>query len=225
VPPRLGLWGATCLANGKSYVMAVTLFWISARRVANHSQTMQPCQVAGGTARQIGAFCCFAKKSTEARRRRHRISSRMSGNTNDLRQSWLKPVPKIHIRQGTGSLAGAFAFCVAPAGTENPLWLLLLEGVARPGSALTHRLWRQRPQKPPGHLWRVSRNMRFMFCCPATGCVAQGVVPSDKPGERPRYRLVRCTACRGVHFVDPTTGEVIVTTTKDRGSEPRRDGQ
>jgi hypothetical protein len=36
-------------------------------------------QVAGGTARQIGAFCCFAKKSTEARRRRHRISSRMSG--------------------------------------------------------------------------------------------------------------------------------------------------
>jgi hypothetical protein len=74
--------------------MAVTLFWISARRVANHSQTMQPCQVAGGTARQIGAFCCFAKKSTEARRRRHRISSRMSGNTNDLRQSWLKPFQK-----------------------------------------------------------------------------------------------------------------------------------
>src|SRR6516164_226936 len=125
VPPRLGLWNATYLANGKSYVMAVTLFWISATRVANHSQTMQPCQVAGGTARQIGAFCCFEKKSTEARRRRHRISSRMSGNTNDLRQSWLKPVPKIPIRQGTGSLAGAFAFCVAPAGTENPLWLLL----------------------------------------------------------------------------------------------------
>ena len=67
-----------------------------------------------------------------------------------------------------------------------------------------------------GHLWRVSRNMRFMFRCPATGYVAQGVVPSDKPGERPRYRLVRCTACKGVHFVDPTTGEVIVTTTTDR---------
>jgi hypothetical protein len=88
----------------------------------------------------------------------------MSGNTSDLRKSWLKPVPKIPLRQGTGSLAGAFAFCVAPAGTENPLWLLLLEGVARPGSALTDRLWRQRPQKPPGlPLARVTKHAVYVL--------------------------------------------------------------
>jgi hypothetical protein len=94
---------------------------------------------------------------------------------------------------------------------------LLLEGAARPRvSSDAQALASASSKEPPGHLWRVSRNMRFMFRCPATGYVAQGVVPSDKPGERPRYRLVRCTACKGVHFVDPTTGEVIVTTTKDR---------
>jgi hypothetical protein len=54
--------------------------------------------------------------------------------------------------------------------------------------------------------------LRFMFRCPATGYVAQGVVPKNKAGERPRYRLVRCTACRGIHFVDPTTGEAIAAT-------------
>ena len=54
--------------------------------------------------------------------------------------------------------------------------------------------------------------LRFMFRCPATGYVAQGVGSDEKPGVRPRYRLVRCTACRGVHFVDPTTGEAIEAT-------------
>jgi hypothetical protein len=60
--------------------------------------------------------------------------------------------------------------------------------------------------------FRARPMLRFMFCCPATGYVAQGVVPSGKARERPRYRLVRCTACRGIHFVDPTTGEAIAAT-------------
>jgi hypothetical protein len=54
--------------------------------------------------------------------------------------------------------------------------------------------------------------LRFMFRCPTTGYVGKGVVPNNKQGERPRYRLVRCMACRGIHFVDPATGEAIAAT-------------
>jgi hypothetical protein len=55
--------------------------------------------------------------------------------------------------------------------------------------------------------------LRFMSRCPTTGFVAKGAVPSDKEGKAPRYRLIRYTVCRGIHFVDPTTGEVIAATT------------
>jgi hypothetical protein len=66
--------------------------------------------------------------------------------------------------------------------------------------------------------------LRFMFRCPKTAYIAQGVVPSKKTGDKPRYRLVRCAACRGTHFVDPATGEAIAATKNpDDDDETRSD--
>jgi hypothetical protein len=65
--------------------------------------------------------------------------------------------------------------------------------------------------------------LSFVFRCPVTGYVAKAVVPNDKAaeGERPRYRLVRCMACRGIHFVDPATGDAIAAT-RNPDDEPQR---
>jgi len=49
-----------------------------------------------------------------------------------------------------------------------------------------------------------------MFHCPTTGYAVQGLANDLKPGQQPHtYEPVRCVACRGSHFVDPTSGDVM----------------
>jgi hypothetical protein len=39
---------------------------------------------------------------------------------------------------------------------------------------------------------------RFMFRCPVTGYIVQGVADDPKPGDSPHiYQSVQCTACEG----------------------------
>ena len=48
----------------------------------------------------------------------------------------------------------------------------------------------------------------FMFRCPRTGHVVKGRADDPRLGEPAHtYHPVQCSACRGSHLVDPTTGE------------------
>jgi hypothetical protein len=49
---------------------------------------------------------------------------------------------------------------------------------------------------------------RFMFRCPVTGYIVQGIADDPKPGDH-TYQPVQCIACEGMHLVDPSTGEVL----------------
>jgi hypothetical protein len=60
---------------------------------------------------------------------------------------------------------------------------------------------------------------RFMFRCPVTGYIVQGVADDPKPGDSPHiYQSVQCTACEGMHLVDPSTGEVLTGARKKPSS-------
>jgi hypothetical protein len=65
-----------------------------------------------------------------------------------------------------------------------------------------------RPFHAVGVIFAV-RVTAFLYRCPTTGQNVQGFV-LDRPSE-PRddvYESVVCTACRGVHLVNPATGHV-----------------
>jgi len=48
----------------------------------------------------------------------------------------------------------------------------------------------------------------FMFRCPRTGLVVKGQADDARLGEPAHtYHPVQCSACKGSHLVDPTTGE------------------
>ena len=47
----------------------------------------------------------------------------------------------------------------------------------------------------------------FVYCCPATGLKVQGHVAELLDGET--YEPVTCTACGGIHLVNPKTGKVL----------------
>ena len=48
----------------------------------------------------------------------------------------------------------------------------------------------------------------FMFRCPRTGHVVKGQADDPRLAEPAHtYHPVQCSACRGSHLVDPTTGE------------------
>jgi hypothetical protein len=46
----------------------------------------------------------------------------------------------------------------------------------------------------------------FLYRCPTTGYNVQGFVPDRPALGNDVYEGVTCTACRGVHLVNPTTG-------------------
>jgi hypothetical protein len=60
----------------------------------------------------------------------------------------------------------------------------------------------------------------FLYRCPTTGHNVQGFVP-DRPAEPQDdvYEAVTCTACRGIHLVNPATGHVA-----GAGQKPGRSG-
>jgi len=51
----------------------------------------------------------------------------------------------------------------------------------------------------------------FLFRCPNTGLRVQATDNGEEPVSRegPRYLAVECLACRGFHFVDPASGELM----------------
>lgn len=51
----------------------------------------------------------------------------------------------------------------------------------------------------------------FIFRCPNTGYMVQGVTSEDASEEGDRYVAITCDLCRRVHLVNPTTGEILGT--------------
>ena len=50
----------------------------------------------------------------------------------------------------------------------------------------------------------------FLFRCPNTGLRVQGWAADDgSEDDRVTYEGVTCLACRGLHMVNPKTGEVL----------------
>jgi hypothetical protein len=50
----------------------------------------------------------------------------------------------------------------------------------------------------------------FIFRCPTTGWNVQGWLADDvSADDREIYEPVRCNACDGMHFINPTTRRVL----------------
>ena len=50
----------------------------------------------------------------------------------------------------------------------------------------------------------------FVYRCPNTGLNVQGRIESDPiDRETDSYEAVTCTACTGVHLVNPKTGKLV----------------
>ena len=49
----------------------------------------------------------------------------------------------------------------------------------------------------------------ILFRCPTIGLIANGQADDPRPGEASHTcQPVHCTACKGSHLVDPTTGDI-----------------
>ncbi len=50
----------------------------------------------------------------------------------------------------------------------------------------------------------------FIYPCPVTGYQVQGLAPKYLPeANTDAYESAACTACGGVHLIDPKTGKVL----------------
>jgi hypothetical protein len=49
----------------------------------------------------------------------------------------------------------------------------------------------------------------FLFLCPNTGLQVQGWTESEDTENDGIYVMVTCAACRGAHWVNPKTGNII----------------
>jgi hypothetical protein len=50
----------------------------------------------------------------------------------------------------------------------------------------------------------------FLYRCPNTGYRVQGFVAEEDRSDDPEdYQTVTCLACKQVHLVNPTTGQVL----------------
>ena len=49
----------------------------------------------------------------------------------------------------------------------------------------------------------------FVYRCPTTGRFVQGFSAEDVSEDAHTFELVRCTACKGFHPVNPATGKVL----------------
>ena len=49
----------------------------------------------------------------------------------------------------------------------------------------------------------------FMYRCPNTGNLVQGLVVDEMSGDASTYEAVNCLMCLQVHYVNPTTGKVL----------------
>jgi hypothetical protein len=73
--------------------------------------------------------------------------------------------------------------------------------------------------KPPQH---ETFMRHFTFRCPRTGHPVRGQADEPRPGERPHtYHPVQCSACKGSHLVDPTTGKTWRDPTESLRHEAR----
>ena len=61
----------------------------------------------------------------------------------------------------------------------------------------------------------------FVYRCPNTTLKVQGFSVDEVPdgGAGAYYMTVTCTACRGLHLVNPKTGSVFGRVTTQAGSE------
>lgn len=60
----------------------------------------------------------------------------------------------------------------------------------------------------------------IIFSCPATGDRVQGLLPSERSDSDGPHPMT-CTACEGIHLVNPQTGSVITPTTANFAAWPR----
>jgi hypothetical protein len=56
----------------------------------------------------------------------------------------------------------------------------------------------------------------FIYRCPNTGYLIQGVTAEDFSEDGERYLPVTCDLCRRVHLVKPATGEILGSTSDQR---------
>jgi hypothetical protein len=50
----------------------------------------------------------------------------------------------------------------------------------------------------------------FLYRCPRTGLKVQGWYPEELSAkESHTYETLECTACSGIHLVDPLSGKVL----------------
>ena len=55
------------------------------------------------------------------------------------------------------------------------------------------------------------------FICPETTLEVQAWFADHPDYSRPVYQPIECIACDGVHFIDPKTGEILMTEAERRG--------
>jgi hypothetical protein len=48
----------------------------------------------------------------------------------------------------------------------------------------------------------------FLFRCPKTGQTVQGWSAEEVKPSEDAYEAITCTACQGVHLINPGTGKV-----------------
>jgi hypothetical protein len=49
----------------------------------------------------------------------------------------------------------------------------------------------------------------FAFQCPNKSVLVQGWTVEDTSDDDAAYAAVKCSACRQIHYVNPTTGKVL----------------
>jgi hypothetical protein len=55
----------------------------------------------------------------------------------------------------------------------------------------------------------------FVFQCPNKNVRVQGWTIEDMSDDDSAYAPIKCTACRGIHYVNPATGKVLGNTDDD----------